>query len=180
MAKPIPYKPPHHDPRDALFHKLENAPREHVEALLDGYEILQLLRDKGVFEVTKGALGSGEKLADLLTKTMETQEAISLIRNLVVLAKLLGGLNPEVLEGVQQTISTHIDHAKTHRPPGLISLFFGILSPNSRRFFGTLLSVAGALGKNLGKAKEPGLRGEKRQMVTRRMVALVPNDPRMP
>ncbi|MFL5813912.1 MAG: hypothetical protein ACJ763_10080 [Bdellovibrionia bacterium] len=180
MAKPIPYKPAPHDPREALILKLQDAPKEHAEALLDGYEILQLLRDKGILEITKGALGSGDKLLDLLTKTLETQEAISLLRNLVVIGKLIGGLNPEVLEGIEQTISTQIDRSRAQRPPGLISLFFKLMQPDNRRFFGAALSIAAVLGRNLYKAKEPGLRGEKRQMVTRRMVALVPNDPRMP
>ena len=53
MAEPIALKLAPRDPREALYHRLENAPREHVEALLAAYEVLQGLQDRGVLEMLR-------------------------------------------------------------------------------------------------------------------------------
>jgi uncharacterized protein YjgD (DUF1641 family) len=178
MAEAIPFYNAHYDRREILFHKLQNAPKEHVEALLDSYEILQLLHDKGLLEVTKGLLGSGEKVLEVLTKTMTTEEAIALFRNLTVLVKILGGINPEILEDVQHALSKSVDQARQHRSPGFFSILTKLFSPGTLRFVGTAAVVMNVLGRNLGKAKEPGMQGKRRQMVTRRNVLMVPNKKR--
>jgi hypothetical protein len=46
MAEPIVLKLAPRDPREALYHRLEKAPLEHVEALLAAYEVLQGLHDR--------------------------------------------------------------------------------------------------------------------------------------
>ena len=51
MARPIPLELPPRDPREELRKRLEQAPAEHAEALLDSYELLQQLHDHGVFEL---------------------------------------------------------------------------------------------------------------------------------
>lgn len=178
MATSITFTPPQHDPRERLYHILEKAPKEHTEALLDAYEILQLLRDKGILELVKGLLGSGEKVLGILTRTITNEEAISLFRNLFILAKLLGGVNPELLEKVETALSESINGAKKGSPPGLVALFGRISSRDSRRFLTTLANVMETVGRNLAQAEEPGLRGEKREMITRRKVDRVPNNPR--
>jgi hypothetical protein len=66
MAAPILLKLPEPDPREALYRRLENAPKEHAEALLAACDILQELHDKGLLEIAKGALGSGEKVLQIL------------------------------------------------------------------------------------------------------------------
>jgi uncharacterized protein YjgD (DUF1641 family) len=118
MAQGIPFAPPPRDPREELIRKLDKAPQEHAEALLDSYDILQLLRDKGILELTKGVLGSGEKVLEVLTKTLETEEAISLLRNLIILVKLVGGLNPEVLEEVQTALTHSVQRARNQNLRG--------------------------------------------------------------
>lgn len=173
MAQRIPFRPPVRDPREELIQKLDKAPQEHAEALLDSYDILQLLRDKGILELTKGVLGSGEKVLEVLTKTLETEEAVSLLRNLIILVKLVGGLNPEVLEEVQTALSHSAQRARNEKPPGLFHVLRRLASADSRRALDTLASVTQAVGRNLYKAEEPGLRGEKREMVTRRSVKKV-------
>jgi Cupin len=52
------------DPREALYHRLEKAPLEHVEALLAAYEVLQGLHDRGVLETLRGVRCIGIQTAD--------------------------------------------------------------------------------------------------------------------
>jgi uncharacterized protein YjgD (DUF1641 family) len=174
MAKSIEFEPRKYDPRTELFHRLENAPEEYVEAILDAYEVLQLLRDKGILEILKGALGSGEKILGEVTKTIETAEAISLVRNLTTLVKLLGGLNPKLFEEVEHTLTQNIREADHKKTPGLWKLWKRLSSHGTRRFAGTALSVMNTLGEHLSRATEPGLRGEKRKKTTRHWVGTPP------
>ena len=51
MAEPILFKLPPRDPREALYQRLENVPKEHVEALLAVCDILQGLYDRGILEL---------------------------------------------------------------------------------------------------------------------------------
>ena len=110
MATPILLNLPPRDPREVLYQRLENAPREHAEALLAACEILQGLHDKGLLELAKGALGSGEKVLEILVEAGNSPEVIRGIRNLMVLAKMADALDPEVLEdlgGLGQSSDSH-------------------------------------------------------------------------
>jgi hypothetical protein len=64
MAQPISLERPPRDARQELRKRLEVAPIEHAEALLDSYELLQQLRDRGVFHLLHGALGASDKLVE--------------------------------------------------------------------------------------------------------------------
>ena len=76
MAEPILLNLPPRDPREALYQRLENAPQEHAEALLATYDILQDLHDKGVLDLLKGMLGSGEKVLEIAVNAANTPEVI--------------------------------------------------------------------------------------------------------
>jgi aryl-alcohol dehydrogenase-like predicted oxidoreductase len=76
MADPLPLKLPPRDPREALYQRLEKAPHEHAEALLATYDVLQGLHDKGVLDLLKGALGSSEKVLQILVDAGNTPEVI--------------------------------------------------------------------------------------------------------
>ena len=64
MAQPIPLQLPPRDPREELRKRLDQAPIAHAEALLDSYELLQQLRDHGIFELLRGAVQRLEVLLD--------------------------------------------------------------------------------------------------------------------
>ncbi len=67
-------------PREVLRKKLENAPLEHAEALLTLLDIVQELHDKGLLEIAKGALGSGEKVMKIGVEAASSPEVIQAIR----------------------------------------------------------------------------------------------------
>ena len=59
---------PPRDPRKELIARLESAPSEHAEALLDAYELLQELYDRRVLETVRGALSASDKLTESATR----------------------------------------------------------------------------------------------------------------
>jgi uncharacterized protein YjgD (DUF1641 family) len=97
MAQPIEMKPSVIDARAALQQRLLNAPAEHAEALLAGYELLQGLHDRGVIDFLRGAVGSSEKVLDIVVDATKTPGSIRGIRNLMILVNMLSAIDPETL-----------------------------------------------------------------------------------
>jgi len=153
MAQPILLKLPPRDPREALFHRLENAPQEHAAALLSAYDILQELHDKGVLEIVKGALGSGDKLLEIAVEAGNTPEVIRGVRNFIILTKLFGTLEPKLLEHLADAVPTALVEAKTEKPLGPLQLFAKLLNRDTRRMLTIMTRVVESLGKDLGSGK---------------------------
>jgi uncharacterized protein YjgD (DUF1641 family) len=124
MAQPIRLELPPRDPREELRKRLEQAPTAHAEALLDSYELLQQLHDHGVFELLRGAFSASDKLVETVVDASKSDESVRAIRNVIILGKMLGAINPEVLQCVAlaagETLGCY--DKPVIEPPGLISL----------------------------------------------------------
>jgi uncharacterized protein YjgD (DUF1641 family) len=149
MAEPIDLKPAPRDPREALYNRLEKAPLEHVEALLAAYEVLQGLHDRGVLETLRGGLGSSDKVLQILVDAANTPEAITGIRNFMILTRIAGTLEPELLEALAQALPEGMAQAKMPEPLGLWNLLKKLSSQDGRRALTALTGVLESLGKSL-------------------------------
>ena len=141
------------DPREALYHRLENAPLEHVEALLAAYEVLQGLQDRGVLEMLRGALGSSDKVLQILVDAVNTPEAICAIRNFMILIRIADTLEPELLEALAQAVPEGLAQAKMPEPLGLWKLLKKLSSRDTRRAMTAMICVLESLGKSLGTSE---------------------------
>jgi len=123
MAKPIPLQLPPRDSREELRSRLQSAPVEHAEALLAGYEVLQGLHDSGMLELLRGLLGSGDKVLQTAVDATRTPESVRIIRNLLLLAKMLGEIDPDLFEGFVHALPEAMQKAKEQgkESPGLLS-----------------------------------------------------------
>ena len=153
MAEPIDLKPAPRDPREALYNRLEKAPLEHVEALLAAYEVLQGLHDRGVLETLRGALGSSDKVLQILVDAANTPEAITGIRNFMILTRIAGTLEPELLEALAQAVPEGMAQAKMPEPLGLWNLLKKLSSQDGRRALTALTGVLESLGKSLNASE---------------------------
>jgi len=155
MAQPIPLELPARDARAELQTRLQNAPLEHAEALLAAYEVLQGLHDRGALELMRGALGSGDKVIEIIVDASKTPESIRAIRNILILTKILGSIEPELVEGFARSVPEALAETKAcdPKPPG----FWGILKQFGNRDFrrGLVLinSMLVAFGRNLPSEK---------------------------
>jgi uncharacterized protein YjgD (DUF1641 family) len=124
MARPIALELPPRDPREELRKRLEQAPVAHAEALLDSYELLQQLHDHGVFELLRGALGASDKIIETAVDAAKSDESVRAIRNAMILGKMLGAINPDVLQCVATAASQTLGcyDKPVIEPPGLFSL----------------------------------------------------------
>ena len=150
MAEPILLKLPPRDPREALYQRLENAPREHAEALLATYNLLQGLHDRGVLELLNGAIGSSEKVLQILVEAGNSPEVIRGIRNLTILAKIGDSIDPELLEGLERAVPEGLTEAKKSKSLGLWQLSKKLCSRDTRRVLIATACILQSLGKSLG------------------------------
>jgi len=124
MARPIPLEVPSRDPREELRDRLQQAPITHAEALLDSYELLQQLHDHGVFELLRGGLSASDKLIETAVDAAKSDESVRAIRNAIILGKMLGAINPEVLQCIAvaagETLGCYEKPVVV--PPGIFSL----------------------------------------------------------
>jgi uncharacterized protein YjgD (DUF1641 family) len=124
MARPIPLELPARDPREELRKKLDQAPVQHAEALLDSYELLQQLHDHGVFDLLRGALSASDKLIEAAVDAAKSDESIRAMRNAMILGRMLASINPDVLQCVATAASDTLGcyEKPVIEPPGLFSL----------------------------------------------------------
>jgi len=156
MAKPIPLELPPRDPRAELQTRLQNAPVEHAEALLAAYEVLQGLHDRGVFELLRGALGSSDQVMEIVVDAAKTPESIRGIRNIITLTKILGSIEPELVEGFARSLPEAIAFTKAHEaePPGFLRILRQFSHKDFRRGLVLVNSMLEAFGRNLPHEKE--------------------------
>ena len=122
MAQPIPLEMPPGDARQELLSRLQDAPAEHAEALLAGYEVLQGLHDSGVLELLRGLLGSGDKVLQTAVDAARAPESVRVMRNVLLLKKMLGQIDPEQFGAFVQALPEALHQAKEEKEtPGLLS-----------------------------------------------------------
>jgi uncharacterized protein YjgD (DUF1641 family) len=156
MARPIPLELPKRDPREELLSRLGQAPAEHAEAILAGLEVLQGLHDRGVLELLRGVLDGGNKVLEIVVEASKTPEAIRGIRNLLIVTKILGAIDPESLRKFAEAVPDALAgaaKAQEKEPPGFWEVLRLFRSRNLRRGLAEMDAVLEASGKNLSTEK---------------------------
>jgi uncharacterized protein YjgD (DUF1641 family) len=151
MARSIPLELPPRDPREELRKRLDEAPLEHAEALLDIYKLLQQLHDQGVLELLRGALGASDKLIEATVDAAKSDQSVRAIRNAIILGKILGSINPDVLQDVAVAVSETLECYKKPvvEPPGLFSLLSQFRRKELRRSIALVNHVLETLGNRI-------------------------------
>ena len=156
MARPIPLELPKRDAREELHSRLEKAPAEHAEAILAGFEVLQGLHDRGVLELLRGVLDGGNKILEIVVEATKTPEAIRGIRNLVIMTKIFGSIDPQLLKKLAEAIpDVLVGEAKAQEtePPGFWEVLHILRSKNLRRGLTVVNNLLEALGRNFSSEK---------------------------
>jgi uncharacterized protein YjgD (DUF1641 family) len=136
-AKPVPASP----------ERLQNASAEHAEALLSAYELLQVLHDRGVLNLLRGLVGSGDTLIGTIAAAADTPESIRTMRNGLLLTRLFASVPPDFLAGLVETVSNGAKREKVQKAPGLLQLLWRLRSQESRHAMALGLDVIESLGK---------------------------------
>ena len=157
MAQPIPLHLAPRDPRRELDSRLQRAPLDHAEAVLAGYEVLQGLHDHGVLELMRGTLGGSEKILEQVVAVGGGPEAIRVTRNLLLLVRTLGEIEPALLNDLTRAVPKALvqANAEESKPPGLFKLLSTFWNKDFRRGLAAVNDLLVAFGKNLsGRTSE--------------------------
>jgi len=134
MAVPLNFKPGPVDPHLELQRRLEAAPREHAEALLVAYDILQAAHDKGLLDTVHGLVSARDTIAGKIAELARTPEGETGIRNLLESAKLLASIDPSLLEHLNHAVrDASTEHRQERTAPSLWQIFKRATSEDGRR-----------------------------------------------
>ncbi len=150
MANPLTFKPLPVDPHLELERRLNAAPREHAEALLVVYDIIQAAHDNGLLDTAHGLISARDTIIGKLAEYAKTPEGETGIRNLLAAAKILAALDPEILDQLSRSVVTAAQqHQQEQRPPSLWQLFKRTNSEDSRRGLSFLTLLLSGFGRSL-------------------------------
>lgn len=157
MARPIALELPPRDPQRELNSRLQQAPAQHAEAVLAAYEVLQSLYDSGVLEVLRGTLSAGGKIIEQVVEVAKAPEAIRATRNLLLLAKALGEIEPALLSDLTRAVPRALVQANTEeaKPPGLFKLMSTFWKKDFRRGLAAFNDLIVMFGRNLSERDRP-------------------------
>ncbi len=151
MAQPIPLDLPPRDPRKELPDRLESAPQEHAEALLDAYELLEQLRQAGILQLLRGTLSAGDEILDQAVGAAKSPQGTRALRNLLILGQMLGSINPDLLACIAVAAGQTLDSERKPviEPPSLLALLNEFRHPELRRSIALINRFLDALGNQL-------------------------------
>lgn len=155
MAHPITFKPQPVDFRQELMRRVDEAPKEHAEALLVLWETLETAHQQGILELVKGLLGGKDIIAGKLADAASLPESVAAIRNGIALARVLGSLDPEVLQRMAKSLDDdrqkereqQKQSSKPPKAPSLWQIFRRATSEDARRGIGFATNLLTALGR---------------------------------
>ena len=168
MAHPITFKPAPVDPHQELMKRVDAAPREHAEALLVAWDLLQTAHDQGILDLAQGLIGGKNVIAGKLAEAANLPESIAGIRNGIALARVLGSLDPDMLQrlargleelsretvGREKEAAIHGTNAaaeskkQEEKPPSLWQILKMAVSADARRGLGFAMKLLMALGRS--------------------------------
>jgi uncharacterized protein YjgD (DUF1641 family) len=148
MAQPLPYVPaPARG--ESPEERLHKATAAHADAIVEGYEVLQLLHDRGVLELMRGMLGAGDEVVETVVGAVNTPDATRAIRNFILLTRFFGSIPSEVLNSMAHTVIYGSHKKKGQKAPSLWRLYRRLRHENTRHALGVMLDLAESFGKGL-------------------------------
>jgi uncharacterized protein YjgD (DUF1641 family) len=139
------YTPP--DSRLDLVRRIESAPREHAEAILEAYDVLQRLHDTGALALVNGLLSAENTVIDKVSDVVSSKQAVTMLRIAMILGGALTSIDAD-------RVHAAVADAETHTP-SLWQILRTACSKEVRKAAGLGVALARIFGASL-LAREPG------------------------
>jgi uncharacterized protein YjgD (DUF1641 family) len=133
------YTPP--DSRLDLVRRIESAPQEHAEAVLEAYDLLQRLHDTGALGLVNGLLSADDAVIAKVTDVVSSMQALTALRVAMILGSALTSIDAD-------RVHAAVSEAETHTP-SLWKLLRIACSKEVRKAAGLGLSLAQIFGASL-------------------------------
>jgi uncharacterized protein YjgD (DUF1641 family) len=128
-----------------LARRLQEAPNEHAEALLAGYDLLQQLHEKGIIDLVNGLLSAGDTVVERVVDVISSREVVTALRMALIFVNLLSSIDPDELHTV-------ISNAGKETP-SLLAIGKQATSKDARRGMAAAVGLLAVFGAALGKQK---------------------------
>jgi hypothetical protein len=80
-----------------LIRRLEEAPEKHAEAILNTYELLQRMHEKGLIDIANGLLSASDTVIERVADVVSSKQAITALRLALIGANLLDLVDPDTV-----------------------------------------------------------------------------------
>jgi uncharacterized protein YjgD (DUF1641 family) len=140
------YTPP--NSRLDLVRRIESAPREHAEAILEAYDVLQRLHDTGALALVNGLLSAENTVIDKISDVVSSKQAVTMLR----IAMILGGALTSI---DANSVHAAVEEAET-RTPSLWQILRTACSKEVRKALGLGVALARIFGASLLARKGDG------------------------
>lgn len=133
------YTPP--DSRLDLVRRIESAPREHAEAVLEAYDVLQRLHDTGALALVNGLLSAENTVIDKVSDVVSSKQAVAALRIAMILGGALTSIDAD-------SVHAAVAEAET-RTPSLWQILRTACSKEVRKALGLGVALARIFGASL-------------------------------
>jgi uncharacterized protein YjgD (DUF1641 family) len=148
MSKQIDFTSLPLDPKPEFRNRVPAVTEKRAEALLAACELLEVARQSEAIDLIQGAIGARATIIDQLAEFGSKPVTVSALRNLIVLAKILGEVNTEPLAKLGRELKSESAGLSSHdSPPSVWELTKRADHPDVRRGLHFLLRVTEALGQ---------------------------------
>jgi uncharacterized protein YjgD (DUF1641 family) len=154
MAKQIEFRPVLPSAEEETQRRLDAAPLEHADAVLNAFRTLQTLHDTNTLDFVRGLLGAGDEVLTQVVSVATSPQSTRAIRNLLVLTNILGSIDPDALQRITTTVTPALTERQPAEPPSLFAITKRIFSKDSRRALATGVTLLEAFGRSLGPAEK--------------------------
>ena len=154
MAKAIEFRPHAAPAVEETRKKLDAAPLEHAEAVLNAFRTLQTLHDTNTLDFVRGLLGAGDTVLSQVVSVATSPQSTRAIRNLLILTDLLGTVDPNALHRVANAVTPAVTEQQTGEPPSLFAIGRRLFSRDARRGLATGVALLEGVGRSLGAGEK--------------------------
>ena len=144
MAKAVAFRvftPP--DAREQLKQKIDDAPAEHAEAVLSAYRLLEQAHQSGALELLRGALAAEDSIINHVVDVISQPQMVNALRNLLVVGKLLGSIDPQALHAA---VNGGSSGKRSEAPPSIWTLLGRVNTGDARRGLSVATAMLAAVG----------------------------------
>ncbi len=114
---------------------------EHAEAILVAFDLLGAAHEEGLLDLLHGAVGSKDVIFGKIAQYAREPVSTQALRNLLILGKLLGGINAEDLHRVTSP-------QEKGNPPSLWKIFKQMMSSEGRRGLEIVVTLLTGIGRS--------------------------------
>jgi putative oxidoreductase len=149
MANPVPFRQfTPSDSRGDLTRRLDQAPTEHAEALLECYDLVERLHEKGLIDLLNGLLSASDTVSERLVDVASSKQAVAGLRIALIFSHLLNNIDTDSVHGLLT--------GRDDKPPSLVTIARTATSEDARRG----MAVGVGLLEVFGKALRQGPAGD--------------------